>query len=63
MTTNVYWIFLEQLRREGSTNMYGAVPNLMREFPKLNREEAASILIDWMQNYAPEDYVGLETGD
>lgn len=55
MTTNVYWIYLENLRRSGVTNMYGAVPYLQKEF-RLSEQEATDILIDWMRNYNSEDY-------
>ena len=54
-TTNEYWIYLEQLRRSGVTNMYGASPYLAEEFG-LSRNEARDILADWMRNYNPDDY-------
>lgn len=54
-TTNKYWIYLEDLRRSGVTNMFGATPYLMSEFD-LNKEEANKILADWMRNYNREDY-------
>ena len=54
-TTNEYWIYLEELRRSGEINMYGATPYLMKEFD-LSRSEAQKILVDWMQNYNPDDY-------
>ena len=54
-TTNVYWIFLEELRRSGAINMYGARPYLMEAF-ELDKSEATKILADWMRNYNPEDY-------
>ena len=54
-TTNKYWIYLENLRRSGVTNMYGAAPYLMEEFD-IGYHEAQSILADWMKNYNPEDY-------
>lgn len=57
MTGNRYWIFLEGLRRSGVTNMFGAVPYLMRAFDGLSKKEARAILIDWMKNYNKEDYV------
>lgn len=57
MTTNVYWIYLENLRRSGVTNMYGAAPYLVLHFGVSN-DEAKKILLDWMQNYNPEDYEG-----
>lgn len=55
MTTKKTWLYLEWLRRSGQTNMYGAVPYLMEEF-SFNKEEAKKVLIDWMQNYNPDDY-------
>lgn len=54
-TTNKYWIFLENLRRSGVCNMYGAVPYLMEEFD-IGSAEAQDILVDWMENYNREDY-------
>ena len=54
-TTNEYWIYLENLRRSGTTNMYGATPYLMLEF-NLPKMEAREILADWMRNYNPADY-------
>ena len=55
MTENVYWLFLEELRRSGVTNMYGAVPYLQEAFD-LDKEDAINILSDWMKNYNREDY-------
>ena len=54
-TQNVYWIYLEKLRRSGVTNMYGASPYLEAEFG-VSRKEAIAILSDWMVNYNREDY-------
>ena len=54
-TTNVYWIFLEELRRSGVVNMFGAAPYLADEFD-LDEREARRILADWMNNYNREDY-------
>ena len=54
-TTNEYWIYLENLRRSGATNMYGAAPYLVDEFD-LDEEDASRILIDWMKNYNRDDY-------
>ena len=58
MTSNTYWIYLELLRRSGETNMYGAAPYLEAAFG-LSRNEAKKILIDWMENYNPDDYKNL----
>lgn len=55
MTTNIYWIFLEDLRRSGATNMFGAAPYLESAFG-LDRQEAREVLTDWMRNYNPDDY-------
>lgn len=54
-TTNIYWIYLENLRRSGVVNMYGAVPYIMSEF-HVSRSEATEILLGWMKNYKKEDY-------
>lgn len=57
MTENKYWIYLENLRLSGVTNMYGAVPYLMAVFPKLTKQEASRILSDWMENRREEDHI------
>ena len=54
-TTNKYWIYLENLRRSGVVNMFGATTYLMREFG-LDKHKAREILADWMRNYDPADY-------
>ena len=54
-TENEYWIYLENLRRSGETNMYGATPYLQKAFG-LTKSEARRILADWMSNYNPNDY-------
>ena len=54
-TTNKYQIYLENLRKSGVTNMFGATPYLMEEF-NLDKKEAIKILSDWMHNYNPDDY-------
>lgn len=43
---NEHWLFLEDLRRSGVTNMYGAAPYLMKAFPELSHGEAVNILSD-----------------
>ena len=55
MTNNGYWIYLEQLRKSGAVNMFGAVPYLKAVFG-LTEFEARSILLEWMSCYNPEDY-------
>lgn len=54
-TNNVYWIYLEKLRKSGETNMFGARPYLQNAFG-LSKQEAGKILSDWMKNYNPDDY-------
>lgn len=54
MTDNKYWQFLEKLRESGVTNMFGAAPYLQSAFD-ISHKEAVSILVDWMDNYDPED--------
>ena len=54
-----YWNYLEELRRSGVTNMYGATPYLMDEF-NLSKEDAREVLKDWMENYNPDDYADLD---
>lgn len=54
-TTNKYWIYLEELRESGVTNMFGAGKYLQMEFG-LDKREARRILADWMNNYNSEDY-------
>ena len=56
MTNNRYWLYLEQLRRDGRTNMYGAVPYLMEYFD-MDKKYAAQVLAEWMKNYNPDDYL------
>ena len=46
-----YYVFLEELRQSGVTNMFGATPYLREEFG-LGRKEALIILGSWMDNYA-----------
>jgi len=43
--------YLDELRLSGVTNMYGAGTYLMQSFPLLTREEARSILKNWMTTF------------
>lgn len=54
-TSNKYWLYLEQLRRSGVVNMFGAAKYLEKEFGISNRQ-ARKILGDWMDKYNPADY-------
>ena len=55
MTTNKYWLFLENLRRSGAINMFGAA-HVLADYFDIDEKEARKILSDWMQNYNPDDY-------
>ena len=45
-----YYVYLEELRQSGVTNMFGATPYLREEFG-LGPREAIKILGSWMDNY------------
>jgi len=51
-------IFLNHLRASGVTNMFGAVPYLIEEFPNLDKRKAKSVLTDWMKNYEKYKNIG-----
>ncbi len=48
-----FFAFLRRLRANGRTNMYGAVPYLMRAFG-LDRERAFRIVCDWVDQQEAE---------
>ena len=50
-----YYNFLENLRRSGVTNMFGAAPYLQAEFG-MDAKEAKNVLVEWMKNYDRNDY-------
>jgi hypothetical protein len=45
-----YYVYLEELRQSGVTNMFGASPYLQEAYG-LNRREASKVLVSWMENY------------
>lgn len=45
-----YYVYLEELRQSGETNMFGSAPHLREEFG-LGRREAIKIVASWMDNY------------
>lgn len=47
-----YFIFLDDLRESGVTNMFGARPYLMEEFSKLTDAQAREILSQWMKTFS-----------
>ena len=46
----MYYNFLENLRRSGACNMWGATPYIMGAF-HLTDDEAGTILCNWIDNY------------
>lgn len=46
-----YYEYLDELRESGETNMWGAAPYLMAEYPDLTKKEAKEILLDWMGTF------------
>ena len=46
-----YYKTLEAIRRTGVVNMFGAAPYLRECFPKLSKDDANEILVNWMRNY------------
>jgi len=47
---NEYYVYLEDLRQSGVTNMFGAGPYLQKAYG-LNPREAREVLGSWMDNY------------
>ena len=43
--------YLDQLRKSGVTNMFGAVPFILLEFSNLNEQQAKQVLIYWMETF------------
>ena len=44
------FLYLNELRESGETNMYGARPYVMEEF-EMEADEAKRILLLWMKNF------------
>lgn len=47
--------YLDELRESGETNMYGASPYLISEWPALHAERgklASDMLLEWMRTFA-----------
>jgi len=53
-----YYDFLEDLRKSGATNMFGASVYLESAF-SLPRDKASSILSDWMRGHSDPERVLL----
>ena len=45
-----YYSYLEELRKSGVTNMFGAGPYLQQEFG-LTKQQARDILVSWMESF------------
>lgn len=43
--------YLDDLRDSGVTNMWGARPYIMKEYPDLEESEAKAILIYWIDTF------------
>lgn len=50
--------YLNQLRRSGATNMFGAAPYLVEMFD-LSKIEARKVLSNWMSNFNEDGYEHL----
>ncbi len=60
-TQEDYNTYLDQLRRDGITNMFGATPYLQAEFG-ISRKEAGAALSEWKATFSDRLAKG-ETGD
>ncbi len=49
--TDEHLEFLDELRESGATNMFGARPYILDEFPDLASEEAVQVLTYWMATF------------
>ena len=45
-------LYLDQLRESGVTNMFGAVPFVLLQFPDLSEQQAKQVLIYWMKSFS-----------
>ena len=46
-----YYVYLEELRQSGATNMFGAAPYLEAVLDEDEDARAQTILMSWMENY------------
>ena len=51
---NEVFLYLDELRQSGETNMFGAAPYLVERF-EMSREEARDMLSLWMKSYNKDD--------
>lgn len=52
--------FLDELREEGVTNMYGARPHLQAAFGELSKKEAGAVLTYWIKTFGERHPKGEE---
>jgi hypothetical protein len=50
--TEEHLLYLDRLRESGVTNMFGAVPYILIEFPELSEKQAKQVLIFWMKTFS-----------
>ena len=49
--TEEHLVYLDRLRESGVTNMFGAAPFILDQFPELTEKEAKQVLIYWMETF------------
>tara|TARA_R110000796_G_scaffold59008_8_gene135974 strand:- start:804 stop:1013 length:210 start_codon:yes stop_codon:yes gene_type:complete len=55
------FLFLNELRDSGVTNMWGATPYIERNFSELTRSKASELHVLWMKNFSSDgDYTVIE---
>jgi hypothetical protein len=53
--TDEHLEYLDELRESGETNMFGARPYLLSEFPELTKSEAGQVLSYWMVTFGSDE--------
>ena len=53
--------YLFELQSSGVTNMFGAVPYAVEEFPQFDKKEVKAVVMEWMKNYSEiHDRMGID---
>ena len=47
--------YLDELRKSGETNMWGASAYLMVAYPELSKDQAGEVLIYWIKTFGKEE--------
>lgn len=47
-----YFEYLDKLRESGALNMFRARSHLAEEFPELGRDDATTVLKEWMDTFS-----------